>query len=616
MANSQKAGVRLSAISESMNQYTNSKYQFTFGTTVTNLTAESLSLLAKKYADVTFGEDIQKAKAESGMSSDAGINASVKEGLLGRLKAEYTARVDNSFNKKYKEQAFAESHVGTYQSTLFSSGGTLRPMDQLGAVALVQAVIQPVYNKIMKTFVETAPNHIRQFDKPTFLTADGQVLGFFDTINDSDKLDALFSGSNLKCELPVKIPAGGYNKNIIDEYSTLMGKPIGTSKNFINRGVKVTKVKISGVEYGIDVTSTGNSTQSGQDTSTIATLNFKVTDKSHPSAPAIKVAGTVTADGVTFIAASDPALTELTLEFVLPPIDQQGGFTIAPKANFYQIPLDRYARGNFTLNEQLLADYKAILQKDGVEQFTSTIVTTVNAKKDNDALKRMQEMVEFGKAQAALTGSIYENPENMSSSLTSFGSSEFDANVADLGFVNTYQKYNLGLAQQLMTEANKMDVAFNPSKREFSIVTSSLGVQRVNTAGNTIATELSMTGNIVEDGIAGIGTSAYTLNRVKIGENYVGYIVGSNRGIIASKDVSVTTPAGAKKVKEHTYWMKPDFEETQDTMAFINGAEYFTEGTGNAAMPNSKTINYETRYGIATYSQTIAEVTLKEMPVS
>ena len=103
MANSQKAGVRLSAISESMNQYTNSKYQFTFGNTVTNLTAESLSLLAKKYADVTFGEDIQKAKAESGMSSDAGINASVKEGLLGRLKAEYTARVDNSFNKKYKE---------------------------------------------------------------------------------------------------------------------------------------------------------------------------------------------------------------------------------------------------------------------------------------------------------------------------------------------------------------------------------------------------------------------------------------------------------------------------------------------------------------------------------
>ena len=122
-----------------------------------------------------------------------------------------------------------------------------------------------------------------------------------------------------------------------------------------------------------------------------------------------------------------------------------------------------------------------------------------------------------------------------------------------------------------------------------------------------------MTGNIVEDGIAGIGTSAYTLNRVKIGENYVGYIVGSNRGIIASKDVSI---AAGKTVKEHTYWMKPDFEETQDTMAFINGAEYFTEGTGNSAMPNSKTINYETRYGIATYSQTIAEVTLKEMPVS
>ena len=617
---------RIMAIAESVKQSTKSIVPGAFLSDVKTMTRDQMTSVVNQIANDTFKPERARLSESANLGTNAGVVAKSKLSLNSEMKKEYVARAENLL-------------MHTIQSTGAQSTA-VSPVNQAGAVSLVGGIIDEAYNKFMTTEATRAPEYLRTYTIPLVIDHMGNVYDLIALQSDSEKLEKVAGASTISVLQKVKF-GGKVNVvgNLVDLTNQALAAaspsalPINSPRNFVSRGIKITEVTYDGKAYPQEWESLGVQSQNGQNNTDVAIISLSLNDISANGGSKVTLLGKVTQDGTVELLTNDVKLTDVTVKYYLPPIDQQAPFTVSRKSTKYVKVINETARAQTTLNTTITEDHKYFTGEDLVERFNTDIMITVNAQKDNYAIKTIRtaiaELKAAEKAKKA-AGANYVNTETMVTARSTYAERTVDTNTQSNGNQNIYAGYNVSLANALYNVASDMNVTLNPTEARFAIATSIHAFQRINTAGNETQTRFNLVGDMAEDGIAGFKVNhAYQLNRAIVG-GYDTVVVASNRlkhTTDKTKKVTLTDLNGNPKVdpldptkvlkgiaKVYEYLVLTKFEQSQDSFVFVNGLEVFEEGTGMSSAEQSKSVNYSGRYTIATLNKVAGLVTLIERP--
>lgn len=617
---------RIMAIAESVKQSTKSIVPGAFLSDVKTMTRDQMTSVVNQIANDTFKPERARLSESANLGTNAGVVAKSKLSLNSEMKKEYVARAENLL-------------MHTIQSTGAQSTA-VSPVNQAGAVSLVGGIIDEAYNKFMTTEATRAPEYLRTYTIPLVIDHMGNVYDLIALQSDSETLEKVAGASTISVLQKVKF-AGKVNVvgNLVDLTNQALAAaspsalPINSPRNFVSRGIKITEVTYDGKAYPQEWESLGVQSQNGQNNTDVAIISLSLNDISANGGSKVTLLGKVTQDGTVELLTNDVKLTDVTIKYYLPPIDQQAPFTVSRKSTKYVKVINETARAQTTLNTTITEDHKYFTGEDLVERFNTDIMITVNAQKDNYAIKTIRTAIaELKAAEEAkkAAGANYVNTETMVTARSTYAERTVDTNTQSNGNQNIYAGYNVSLANALYNVASDMNVTLNPTEARFAIATSIHAFQRINTAGNETQTRFNLVGDMAEDGIAGFKVNhAYQLNRAIVG-GYDTVVVASNRlkhTTDKTKKVTLTDLNGNPKVdpldptkvlkgiaKVYEYLVLTKFEQSQDSFVFVNGLEVFEEGTGMSSAEQSKSVNYSGRYTIATLNKVAGLVTLIERP--
>ncbi len=617
---------RIMAIAESVKQSTKSIVPGAFLSDVKTMTRDQMTSVVNQIANDTFKPERARLSESANLGTNAGVVAKSKLSLNSEMKKEYVARAENLL-------------MHTIQSTGAQSTA-VSPVNQAGAVSLVGGIIDEAYNKFMTTEATRAPEYLRTYTIPLVIDHMGNVYDLIALQADSETLEKVAGASTISVLQKVKF-GGKVNVvgNLVDLTNQALAAaspsalPINSPRNFVSRGIKITEVTYDGKAYPQEWESLGVQSQNGQNNTDVAIISLSLNDISANGGSKVTLLGKVTQDGTIELLTNDVKLTDVTIKYYLPPIDQQAPFTVSRKSTKYVKVINETARAQTTLNTTITEDHKYFTGEDLVERFNTDVMITVNAQKDNYAIKTIRtaiaELKAAEKAKKA-AGANYVNTETMVTARSSYAERTVDTNTQSNGNQNIYAGYNVSLANALYNVASDMNVKLNPTEARFAIATSIHAFQRINTAGNETQTRFNLVGDMAEDGIAGFKVNhAYQLNRAIVG-GYDTVVVASNRlknTTDKTKEVTLTDLNGNPKVDPlaptkvlkgianvYEYLVLTKFEQSQDSFVFVNGLEVFEEGTGMSSAEQSKSVNYSGRYTIATLNKVAGLVTLIERP--
>ncbi len=617
---------RIMAIAESVKQSTKSIVPGAFLSDVKTMTRDQMTSVVNQIANDTFKPERARLSESANLGTNAGVVAKSKLSLNSEMKKEYVARAENLL-------------MHTIQSTGAQSTA-VSPVNQAGAVSLVGGIIDEAYNKFMTTEATRAPEYLRTYTIPLVIDHMGNVYDLIALQSDSETLEKVAGASTISVLQKVKF---GGKVNVVGNLVDLTNQalalaspsalPINSPRNFVSRGIKITEVTYDGKAYPQEWESLGVQSQNGQNNTDVAIISLSLNDISANGGSKVTLLGKVTQDGTIELLTNDVKLTDVTIKYYLPPIDQQAPFTVSRKSTKYVKVINETARAQTTLNTTITEDHKYFTGEDLVERFNTDVMITVNAQKDNYAIKTIRtaiaELKAAEKAKKA-AGANYVNTETMVTARSSYAERTVDTNTQSNGNQNIYAGYNVSLANALYNVASDMNVKLNPTEARFAIATSIHAFQRINTAGNETQTRFNLVGDMAEDGIAGFKVNhAYQLNRAIVG-GYDTVVVASNRlknTTDKTKEVTLTDLNGNPKVDPlaptkvlkgianvYEYLVLTKFEQSQDSFVFVNGLEVFEEGTGMSSAEQSKSVNYSGRYTIATLNKVAGLVTLIERP--
>ncbi len=617
---------RIMAIAESVKQSTKSIVPGAFLSDVKTMTRDQMTSVVNQIANDTFKPERARLSESANLGTNAGVVAKSKLSLNSEMKKEYVARAENLL-------------MHTIQSTGAQSTA-VSPVNQAGAVSLVGGIIDEAYNKFMTTEATRAPEYLRTYTIPLVIDHMGNVYDLIALQSDSETLEKVAGASTISVLQKVKF---GGKVNVVGNLVDLTNQalalaspsalPINSPRNFVSRGIKITEVTYDGKAYPQEWESLGVQSQNGQNNTDVAIISLSLNDISANGGSKVTLLGKVTQDGTIELLTNDVKLTDVTIKYYLPPIDQQAPFTVSRKSTKYVKVINETARAQTTLNTTITEDHKYFTGEDLVERFNTDVMITVNAQKDNYAIKTIRtaiaELKAAEKAKKA-AGANYVNTETMVTARSSYAERTVDTNTQSNGNQNIYAGYNVSLANALYNVASDMNVKLNPTEARFAIATSIHAFQRINTAGNETQTRFNLVGDMAEDGIAGFKVNhAYQLNRAIVG-GYDTVVVASNRlkhTTDKTKEVTLTDLNGNPKVNPlaptkvlkgianvYEYLVLTKFEQSQDSFVFVNGLEVFEEGTGMSSAEQSKSVNYSGRYTIATLNKVAGLVTLIERP--
>lgn len=617
---------RIMAIAESVKQSTKSIVPGAFLSDVKTMTRDQMTSVVNQIANDTFKPERARLSESANLGTNAGVVAKSKLSLNSEMKKEYVARAENLL-------------MHTIQSTGAQSTA-VSPVNQAGAVSLVGGIIDEAYNKFMTTEATRAPEYLRTYTIPLVIDHMGNVYDLIALQSDSKTLEKVAGASTISVLQKVKF---GGKVNVVGNLVDLTNQalalaspsalPINSPRNFVSRGIKITEVTYDGKAYPQEWESLGVQSQNGQNNTDVAIISLSLNDISANGGSKVTLLGKVTQDGTIELLTNDVKLTDVTIKYYLPPIDQQAPFTVSRKSTKYVKVINETARAQTTLNTTITEDHKYFTGEDLVERFNTDVMITVNAQKDNYAIKTIRtaiaELKAAEKAKKA-AGANYVNTETMVTARSSYAERTVDTNTQSNGNQNIYAGYNVSLANALYNVASDMNVKLNPTEARFAIATSIHAFQRINTAGNETQTRFNLVGDMAEDGIAGFKVNhAYQLNRAIVG-GYDTVVVASNRlknTTDKTKEVTLTDLNGNPKVDPlaptkvlkgianvYEYLVLTKFEQSQDSFVFVNGLEVFEEGTGMSSAEQSKSVNYSGRYTIATLNKVAGLVTLIERP--
>ena len=617
---------RIMAIAESVKQSTKSIVPGAFLSDVKTMTRDQMTSVVNQIANDTFKPERARLSESANLGTNAGVVAKSKLSLNSEMKKEYVARAENLL-------------MHTIQSTGAQSTA-VSPVNQAGAVSLVGGIIDEAYNKFMTTEATRAPEYLRTYTIPLVIDHMGNVYDLIALQSDSKKLEKVAGASTIsvlqKVDFKGKVNVVG---NLVDLTNQALAAaspsalPINSPRNFVSRGIKITEVTYDGKAYPQEWESLGVQSQNGQNNTDVAIISLSLNDISANGGSKVTLLGKVTQDGTVELLTNDVKLTDVTIKYYLPPIDQQAPFTVSRKSTKYVKVINETARAQTTLNTTITEDHKYFTGEDLVERFNTDVMITVNAQKDNYAIKTIRTAIaELKAAEEAkkAAGANYVNTETMVTARSTYAERTVDTNTQSNGNQNIYAGYNVSLANALYNVASDMNVTLNPTEARFAIATSIHAFQRINTAGNETQTRFNLVGDMAEDGIAGFKVNhAYQLNRAIVG-GYDTVVVASNRlkhTTDKTKKVTLTDLNGNPKVdpldptkvlkgiaKVYEYLVLTKFEQSQDSFVFVNGLEVFEEGTGMSSAEQSKSVNYSGRYTIATLNKVAGLVTLIERP--
>ena len=617
---------RIMAIAESVKQSTKSIVPGAFLSDVKTMTRDQMTSVVNQIANDTFKPERARLSESANLGTNAGVVAKSKLSLNSEMKKEYVARAENLL-------------MHTIQSTGAQSTA-VSPVNQAGAVSLVGGIIDEAYNKFMTTEATRAPEYLRTYTIPLVIDHMGNVYDLIALQSDSKTLEKVAGASTIS--VLQKVNFGGKVNvvgNLVDLTNAALAAaspsalPINSPRNFVSRGIKITEVTYDGKAYPQEWESLGVQSQNGQNNTDVAIISLSLNDISANGGSKVTLLGKVTQDGTVELLTNDVKLTDVTIKYYLPPIDQQAPFTVSRKSTKYVKVINETARAQTTLNTTITEDHKYFTGEDLVERFNTDIMITVNAQKDNYAIKTIRTAIaELKAAEEAkkAAGANYVNTETMVTARSTYAERTVDTNTQSNGNQNIYAGYNVSLANALYNVASDMNVTLNPTEARFAIATSIHAFQRINTAGNETQTRFNLVGDMAEDGIAGFKVNhAYQLNRAIVG-GYDTVVVASNRlkhTTDKTKKVTLTDLNGNPKVdplaptkvlqgiaKVYEYLVLTKFEQSQDSFVFVNGLEVFEEGTGMSSAEQSKSVNYSGRYTIATLNKVAGLVTLIERP--
>ena len=617
---------RIMAIAESVKQSTKSIVPGAFLSDVKTMTRDQMTSVVNQIANDTFKPERARLSESANLGTNAGVVAKSKLSLNSEMKKEYVARAENLL-------------MHTIQSTGAQSTA-VSPVNQAGAVSLVGGIIDEAYNKFMTTEATRAPEYLRTYTIPLVIDHMGNVYDLIALQSDSETLEKVAGASTISVLQKVKF-GGKVNVvgNLVDLTNQALAAaspsalPINSPRNFVSRGIKITEVTYDGKAYPQEWESLGVQSQNGQNNTDVAIISLSLNDISANGGSKVTLLGKVTQDGTIELLTNDVKLTDVTVKYYLPPIDQQAPFTVSRKSTKYVKVINETARAQTTLNTTITEDHKYFTGEDLVERFNTDVMITVNAQKDNYAIKTIRTAIaELKAAEEAkkAAGANYVNTETMVTARSTYAERTVDTNTQSNGNQNIYAGYNVSLANALYNVASDMNVTLNPTEARFAIATSIHAFQRINTAGNETQTRFNLVGDMAEDGIAGFKVNhAYQLNRAIVG-GYDTVVVASNRlkhTTDKTKKVTLTDLNGNPKVdpldptkvlkgiaKVYEYLVLTKFEQSQDSFVFVNGLEVFEEGTGMSSAEQSKSVNYSGRYTIATLNKVAGLVTLIERP--
>ena len=617
---------RIMAIAESVKQSTKSIVPGAFLSDVKTMTRDQMTSVVNQIANDTFKPERARLSESANLGTNAGVVAKSKLSLNSEMKKEYVARAENLL-------------MHTIQSTGAQSTA-VSPVNQAGAVSLVGGIIDEAYNKFMTTEATRAPEYLRTYTIPLVIDHMGNVYDLIALQSDSETLEKVAGASTISVLQKVKF-GGKVNVvgNLVDLTNQALAAaspsalPINSPRNFVSRGIKITEVTYNGKAYPQEWESLGVQSQNGQNNTDVAIISLSLNDISANGGSKVTLLGKVTQDGTIELLTNDVKLTDVTIKYYLPPIDQQAPFTVSRKSTKYVKVINETARAQTTLNTTITEDHKYFTGEDLVERFNTDVMITVNAQKDNYAIKTIRTAIaELKAAEEAkkAAGANYVNTETMVTARSTYAERTVDTNTQSNGNQNIYAGYNVSLANALYNVASDMNVTLNPTEARFAIATSIHAFQRINTAGNETQTRFNLVGDMAEDGIAGFKVNhAYQLNRAIVG-GYDTVVVASNRlkhTTDKTKKVTLTDLNGNPKVdpldptkvlkgiaKVYEYLVLTKFEQSQDSFVFVNGLEVFEEGTGMSSAEQSKSVNYSGRYTIATLNKVAGLVTLIERP--
>ena len=617
---------RIMAIAESVKQSTKSIVPGAFLSDVKTMTRDQMTSVVNQIANDTFKPERARLSESANLGTNAGVVAKSKLSLNSEMKKEYVARAENLL-------------MHTIQSTGAQSTA-VSPVNQAGAVSLVGGIIDEAYNKFMTTEATRAPEYLRTYTIPLVIDHMGNVYDLIALQADSKTLEKVAGASTISVLQKVKF-GGKVNVvgNLVDLTNQALAAaspsalPINSPRNFVSRGIKITEVTYDGKAYPQEWESLGVQSQNGQNNTDVAIISLSLNDISANGGSKVTLLGKVTQDGTIELLTNDVKLTDVTIKYYLPPIDQQAPFTVSRKSTKYVKVINETARAQTTLNTTITEDHKYFTGEDLVERFNTDVMITVNAQKDNYAIKTIRTAIaELKAAEAAkkAAGANYVNTETMVTARSTYAERTVDTNTQSNGNQNIYAGYNVSLANALYNVASDMNVKLNPTEARFAIATSIHAFQRINTAGNETQTRFNLVGDMAEDGIAGFKVNhAYQLNRAIVG-GYDTVVVASNRlknTTDKTKEVTLTDLNGNPKVDPlaptkvlkgianvYEYLVLTKFEQSQDSFVFVNGLEVFEEGTGMSSAEQSKSVNYSGRYTIATLNKVAGLVTLIERP--
>ena len=617
---------RIMAIAESVKQSTKSIVPGAFLSDVKTMTRDQMTSVVNQIANDTFKPERARLSESANLGTNAGVVAKSKLSLNSEMKKEYVARAENLL-------------MHTIQSTGAQSTA-VSPVNQAGAVSLVGGIIDEAYNKFMTTEATRAPEYLRTYTIPLVIDHMGNVYDLIALQSDSETLEKVAGASTIsvlqKVDFKGKVNVVG---NLVDLTNQALAAaspsalPINSPRNFVSRGIKITEVTYNGKAYPQEWESLGVQSQNGQNNTDVAIISLSLNDISANGGSKVTLLGKVTQDGTVELLTNDAKLTDVTIKYYLPPIDQQAPFTVSRKSTKYVKVINETARAQTTLNTTITEDHKYFTGEDLVERFNTDVMITVNAQKDNYAIKTIRTAIaELKAAEEAkkAAGANYVNTETMVTARSTYAERTVDTNTQSNGNQNIYAGYNVSLANALYNVASDMNVTLNPTEARFAIATSIHAFQRINTAGNETQTRFNLVGDMAEDGIAGFKVNhAYQLNRAIVG-GYDTVVVASNRlkhTTDKTKKVTLTDLNGNPKVdpldktkvlkgiaKVYEYLVLTKFEQSQDSFVFVNGLEVFEEGTGMSSAEQSKSVNYSGRYTIATLNKVAGLVTLIERP--
>ena len=617
---------RIMAIAESVKQSTKSIVPGAFLSDVKTMTRDQMTSVVNQIANDTFKPERARLSESANLGTNAGVVAKSKLSLNSEMKKEYVARAENLL-------------MHTIQSTGAQSTA-VSPVNQAGAVSLVGGIIDEAYNKFMTTEATRAPEYLRTYTIPLVIDHMGNVYDLIALQSDSETLEKVAGASTISVLQKVKF---GGKVNVVGNLVDLTNQalalaspsalPINSPRNFVSRGIKITEVTYNGKAYPQEWESLGVQSQNGQNNTDVAIISLSLNDISANGGSKVTLLGKVTQDGTVELLTNDVKLTDVTIKYYLPPIDQQAPFTVSRKSTKYVKVINETARAQTTLNTTITEDHKYFTGEDLVERFNTDVMITVNAQKDNYAIKTIRTAIaELKAAEEAkkAAGANYVNTETMVTARSSYAERTVDTNTQSNGNQNIYAGYNVSLANALYNVASDMNVKLNPTEARFAIATSIHAFQRINTAGNETQTRFNLVGDMAEDGIAGFKVNhAYQLNRAIVG-GYDTVVVASNRlkhTTDKTKEVTLTDLNGNPKVNPldptkvlkgianvYEYLVLTKFEQSQDSFVFVNGLEVFEEGTGMSSAEQSKSVNYSGRYTIATLNKVAGLVTLIERP--